>query len=55
MLLVVSEINSSSMVHVEHNVTQELYRFRPPEGVKPYALCAAEIVLLEFHVIMMCD
>lgn len=34
------------MVHVEHNMTLELCRFRPPKSVKPYVMCIVEIVLL---------
>jgi hypothetical protein len=42
----VGEVNGSSMVRAERNVTQELYRFTSLEGVKPYVLCVVEIVLL---------
>jgi hypothetical protein len=34
-LLMVGEINYSSMVRVERDRTQELYNFKQPEGVKP--------------------
>lgn len=34
----VGKIDCSLMVRVERNETQELYRFMPPEGVKPYVL-----------------
>lgn len=42
----VGEIDCSLMVHVEHDVTQGLYRFRPSEGIRPYVLCVVDIVLL---------
>jgi hypothetical protein len=46
----VGEIDCSLMVHVKHDATHDLFRFRSPEDVKPYVICAAEVVLLELEI-----
>jgi hypothetical protein len=51
---VVDEIDCSLMVRVEGDVTRELYRFGPPEDVKPITLCVVEIVLLELEIALVC-
>lgn len=53
MLLVVGEVKCSSMVRVDHDMTEELYRFRSLEHKTIYHVCV-EVVLPELEVTMMC-
>jgi hypothetical protein len=52
-LLVVGEVKCSSMVRVDHDMTEELYRFRSLEHKTIYHVCV-EVVLPELEVTMMC-
>lgn len=51
-LFMVGEIDCSLMVRVEHDMTQELYRFRQAEGINPTSCVLQRLYCSEPEVIM---